>query len=183
MLKGNCFCSFILLWKSKDVLGWNHCEELFVLPNPDKTWIWKKHRFNEMFSFYVNARNFSVCCSKLIHPNILIKFLQSDFTDINGYCWITQHKTSLQSCFSNLIKKPIFDLALSGIWHNKHCFQPGLKNDFRRSRISENFWTFLSCCLNVLKSKELELNQHCELPLHHSWLKSIMLKYLFVTDG
>ena len=64
--------------------------------------------------------------SKLIHPNILIKFLQSDFTDINGYCWITQHKTSLQSCFSNLIKKPIFDLALSGIWHNKHCFQPGL---------------------------------------------------------
>ena len=121
--------------------------------------------------------------SKLIHPNILIKFLQSDFTDINGYCWITQHKTSLQSCFSNLIKKPIFDLALSGIWHNKHCFQPGLKNDFRRSRISENFWTFLSCCLNVLKSKELELNQHCELPLHHSWLKSIMLKYLFVTDG
>ena len=121
--------------------------------------------------------------SKLIHPNILIKFLQSDFTDINGYCWITQHKTSLQSCFSNLIKKPIFDLALSGIWHNKHCFQPGLKNDFRRSRISENFWTFLSCCLNVLKSKELELNQHCELPLHHSWLKSIMLKYLFVIDG
>ena len=121
--------------------------------------------------------------SKLIHPNILIKFLQSDFTDINGYCWITQHKTSLQSCFSNLIKKPIFDLALSGIWHNKHCFQPGLKNDFRKSRISENFWTFLSCCLNVLKSKELELNQYCELPLHHSWLKSIMLKYLFVTDG
>ena len=122
MLKGNCFCSFILLWTSKDVLGWNHCEELFVLPNPDKTWIWKKHRFNEMFSFYVNARNFSVCCSKLIHPNILIKFLQSDLTDINRYCWITQHKISLQSCFSNLIKKPTFELAFSGIWHNKHCF-------------------------------------------------------------